>query len=428
MLHLDLSIGWGGAILLVLLGLLVFLILYLRGTFRNKIKYRMKEFPGLEDPNFAFIAGLSTSLPTQARIADFWAEPEAIYAARLEAIRGAQETIHFETFFMTPGRRANEFAAALAAQAQAGVKIRFIADHFGILTLPKKYWQRLRAAGVEVRFFHRFDWKAPLAYLARTHRKLLIVDGKAALVGGMGVSDYWDGMKKIGDVAPWLDCEVRIEGPVVTTLEGIFLQHWIYMGGSSFLKPAPETQPSQGSTVLVTPSDSSYRVSPINTLFYASILAADKRVWIASPYFVLDSNLRSALITTKKRGGDVRVLTVGPHNDKKFVYYAARELYGSLLRAGIEVYEYQPSMMHAKVVLINDHWVSTGSANFDPRSFFQNDELHLSVSEPQLAKKVEHFFVSGFADGQRVAFQDWQARPWRGRLVGRLALFLGWQL
>ena len=430
MVHLNLSIGWSGAFLIITLLLILLLLLYLRGTFRGKIEYRMKDIPDLEDPLFTLtIAGLSTSLETDAELTGFWSEPDAIYAARLAAVRSAQRTIYFETFYMTPGRRAQEFAAALTEQALAGVKVQLIADHFGVITLPKEYWRRLAAAGIDVHFFHRFDWKAPLNYLGRSHRKLLIIDGKVALTGGAGVSDHWDGMKKTGDTAPWLDCEVRFEGAIVTTLEAIFMQHWLYTGGNASLGlEISETDPANAATVLVTPSDSSYRVSPIDTLFYMSVLAAKERIWIASPYFLLEPNLRSALLTMKKKGIDVRVLTVGPRNDKKLVYYAVRDLFGDLLAAGIEIYEYQPSMMHAKVLLIDNHWVSMGSANFDPRSFFQNDELNVSMAEPKLTKKVEHFFLSAFPKSHCVDTLEWKNRSLWSRILGQFALFLSWQL
>lgn len=421
--------GWFTGVILVVL--LILLILYLLGTFRRQVRYRMKNVPSLSEPRFPLaIVGLSDSLLTSGHATGFWVGAGTIHAARLNAIQTAQSTIHFETFYMTPGKRANDFAAAITERAQAGVAVQLIVDDHGVQSMPRKYWQRLRAARVEVRFFNEFDWGAPLDYLARTHRKLLLIDGRVACIGGAGISDDWDGKPKIGDTAPWLDFEVRFEGLVVTILEGIFLQQWSHVGGTADLSSKFFHMTSPGdSTILVTPGDDpSYADPSITALFYTSILAARKRVWVASPYFLPSRDLQEALQRAKKNGVDVRILTMGPHNDKSYVYHAARELYGSLLTAGVKIYEYQPSMMHAKVLLLDDDWVSTGSANFDPRSSFHNDELHCSISEPELAKKIEQFFTVAFAQSQLVSQADWRRRSTRNRILGRLVLSLRRQL
>ncbi len=417
-------------ILIVLLGVLL-LILYLHGIFRHKTEYGIQRVSNFNSPYFAsLLVGLSNSFPTLACITGFWSEPDTIYKARLAAIGKAQCSIYFETFYMTPGYRVNEFAEALCDRALAGVKVQLLVDRFGVMDLSKKYWQRLRFAGVKVRFFHPFNWKDPLEYLSRTHRKLLIVDGQVALMGGMGVSDDWDGSKEIGDTAPWLDTEIQFTGQIVANLEGAFIRHWMYAGGvaSLALNVSNTSAASDSTEVIVTASDSDAKVSPISTLLWMSILAAKERIWIASPYFFLDVNCRKALKQAKYKGIDVRVLTVSSRNDKKLVYYAVRERYEDLLKAGIDIYEYQPSMMHAKVMLCDRHWVNLGTANFDPRSFFLNDEINFSVSESELAKQVERFFLDAFAKSQVIEWGAWQSRPFWQQCLGKLTLFLGWQL
>ncbi len=423
-------IKWSGGSLLVLV-LFVWLILYLRGAFHKEVKYRMTDIPDLEEPRFLLtIMSVSNSLRTYCFPTNFWYEIDAIYSARLQAVQRAQQTIYFETFYMTPGRRADEFAAAIIERSRAGVEVLFLADSLGVKTIPQKYWHQLKAAGVSVRFFHQFNWKAPLAYNIRTHRKLLLIDGETAFVGGMGVSDNWDGMEKTGETSPWLDVEVCFTGQIVIILEGIFMQHWLYEGGVASLRGElfKSASSDDGVTVLVTPSSSPSASSCVCTLFYTSLLAAKKRIWFASPYFLPDSNTKRALLQAKKNGVDVRILTVGPHNDKKMIYYAVREGYGDLLRAGIEIYEHQPSMMHAKVLLIDDAFVSTGSANLDPRSLFHNDELNLSLIEPKLVQFADDFFVHGFKKSRRVEMSEWKRRPLWQRELGQLALFFRWQL
>jgi cardiolipin synthase len=411
--------------------LFLLIVFYFQGAFRDYIDYRAINVPSPNERRFAVALGsLSNSLGTTGRVTDFWFEANEVQPARLEAIRAAKRCIHFETFFMTPGHRANDFAEALAERAAAGVEVQLVVDHHGTKKLPDKYWKRLKAAGVEVRFFKPFSWKAPFDYAGRTHRKLLLIDGKVGLIGGAGISDFWDGQKKFGDTAPWFDFEFSLEGAVVSILEGMFMQHWTSAGGTVDLSvknfdPSPPVDPM----ILVTPGeDPSYRSSSMRALFTTAILAAREYVWISSPYFLPDHQSRQALITAKKRGIDVRILTCGPHNDKKLVYYASIELYGELLKAGIKIHEHQPSMLHAKCLLIDNQWVSTGSANFDPRSFFHNDELDISTAEPQMLQRIEKLFRTGFERSKLVSITDWNTRRLWKRIIGRLVLFVQSQL
>ena len=408
----------------------MWLVLYLRGALHKQVKYRIKDVPDLQDPHFLLaLVSVSNSLMTHGCPVNFWYEIDAIYTARLEAIRRAQRTIYFETFYMTPGRRADEFKAAMIERSQSGVEVLFLADSLGVKTISKKYWQQLKAAGVSVRFFHQFTWKAPLTYNIRSHRKLLLIDEETAFVGGMGVSDLWDGVEKTQQTAPWLDFEICLTGQILVILEGIFMQHWLYEGGVASLKAELfKSAEADGVTVLVTPSSSPSASSYVCALFYTSLLVAKKRIWFASPYFLPDNNTRRALLQAKKNGVDVRILTVGPQNDKKMIYYAVREGYSDLLKAGIEIYEHQPSMMHAKVLLIDDSFVSTGSANLDPRSLFHNEELNLSLIEPKLVQFADKFFTHGFKKSRRVEISQWKRRPLWQRVLGQIALFFRWQL
>jgi cardiolipin synthase len=423
-------IQWIGGVIL-LLAFAMLLVLYFRGAFRKRIDYRAIDVPGPSEERFmAALGSLSNSLGTTGCVTGFWLKADEIQPARLEAIQSAQRTIHFETFFMTPGRRANDFAAAVAERAAAGVEVQLIVDGYGTRTLPKKYWQRLQKAGVEVRVFNPFSWRAPFDYAGRTHRKLLSIDGKIALIGGAGVSDYWDGMKEIGDTTSWFDFEFRLEGAVVSVLEGMFMQHWAFAGGTVDLGAENFHVPRDSDyAILVTPGeDPSYRSSSMRSLFTTCILSAQKRIWISSPYFLPNHDSRQALVRAKKNGADVRILTTSSRSDKKFVYYASAELYREMLSGGVKIHEYQPSMLHAKSILIDDRWVSTGSANFDPRSFYHNDELNITTTDPQLLQHVEQLFLTAFDDCQLVTMADWRDRPLWQRLVGRLVLFFQSQL
>ncbi len=411
-----------GVILIVLLILLI--LFYFRGGFRRRICYNLQNTPETQDLHFyAVVTGLTSSLPSQAEVIEFFVKPEEIYAARQKAIRSAQQSIHFETFYVTPGRRADEFAVAVMERARAGVKVQMIVDHLGSVSMPDRYWRSLRSAGVEVGFFRRFSWRAPFDYNERTHRKLLLVDGQLALIGGAGISDAWDGEGDTGSNAPWRDFEVQYRGPIVNLLEGVFMENWANVGGTLDLSPQIFREiPAQGSVAFVTTGNFSLEDSSLRVLFHVSISAARRRLWIASPYFVPDFYTKKALIKAYKNGVDVRILTMGPYNDKSVIYYAARENYQDLLANDIQIYEYQPNMMHAKAFLVDDQWVSHGSTNVDERSFFQNDEMNISMSDRTLAQAVERFLLESFEHSKLITLESWKQRSVWQQFQGRFGL------
>lgn len=364
-----LTLFWLSIALLIIM-LIAFVGFYLGGAFRDRIVYQVKNAPKPDEPHYAFaLASITNSFITKGIITDFWNEPDAIQKARLDAISQAEHTINFETFFMTPGKRADDFAAALAERASAGVKICLVVDDYGTKDISQQYWKRLRSAGIRVSFFNSFNWKAPLDYAGRTHRKLLLIDSKFALVGGAGISDLWDGVEKGDDTQPWLDVEIRLEGEVIGILEGIFAQHWTFDDGTADLSREKFTierdRKGNLNPILVVPgANPEVRFSPIRSFKYNHIICARKKIWLASPYFLPDRNSTELLVAAKQNGVDVRILTTSKRSDKKPVYYASYEHYGGLLKGGVKIYEYQPSMTHAKLLLIDDLWAVTGSANF----------------------------------------------------------------
>ncbi len=420
--------------LLLLLGTVVLVILahlYLSGNFRRTEAYDLIGMPA-SSPYFAeAIASMSDSLITEGAIAHFWSDIDAIQAQRLELMSQARQLIQFETFIMTPGERTEAFAAVLKQKAGEGVTVQVLADSYGAHSLPSTYWRQLQNAGVQVCFFNPFTVRDPLGYLRRNHRKLLVVDQQTAMIGGAGIADLWDGKDGYSDKVPWYDFEIKLQGAVVGLLTGFFWQHWLSAGGHVDLN---EHRPGRSDAidavpVLITPGeDPSTGDSPNRSLLHLCIASAQTRLWIASPYLLPDRATCEVLVAMWQRGVDVRILTMGPKSDKPYVYYTSRERYGPLLRQGIKIHEYQPSMMHAKILLVDDHWMSLGSANLDPRSFFHNDELNLCVSDGDLIQQVESFFTQGFGESELVQFQTWQQRPLKERLIGRLANLVYWQL
>ncbi|MBE9062507.1 phosphatidylserine/phosphatidylglycerophosphate/cardiolipin synthase family protein [cf. Phormidesmis sp. LEGE 11477] len=430
--------------------------LYIRGAFRWRPLFHIKQAIAPKHPHFPLILkSLTESLATHGQVIGFWDTAAEIQQARIEAINRARHSIQFETFMMTPGKRADNFADAIARKATEGVSIQLLVDTFGTRSLPRKYWQRLRSVGVQIVFFNPFDWRAPANFAGRTHRKLLIIDNEQALIGGSGISDLWDGIEKSDDTQPWLDLELMLVGEAVSVLSATFQLHW---QGHRFKKsgraesqvtivdmdrispvddadPLPSTKKlsrdrQEPSLVLITPGTKpNYRDSSIEVLKQTLIACARKRVWLSSPYFLPNKSTRQILIAAQKAGVDVRILTTSDRSDKKPVYYASYEVYGSLLKAGIKIFEYQPSMLHAKMLLLDNEWVNTGSTNIDYRSFLHNDELDIVTDSSVLRGKIEQVFEKGFAQSKQISLRQWRNRSLlKHRLLGNVVRLVQWQL
>lgn len=400
------------------------LVLYLAGGFQRPSVVSLEVPTDVsEQRRQRLLQGLTSSIAVSGRPTSFWSDIDAIYRARLELTRSATQSIDFETYIITPGRRADAFADAIVERAEAGVRVRILADAFGSRKMPDHYWQRLRTSGVQVSLYRPFDWRAPLTYNARTHRKLLLVDGRKAMIGGAGVSDQWDG-EPDRDRSPWRDLEIALEGPVVTVLEGLFLQNWILETREVGLAVPTAPPASSDEPLLLTRGSFSLQSSNLGTLYHFHLATAQRRVWLAAPYFLPNASVYQGLLDAARRGLDVRVLTMGEKNDKAFVYRASRRLYGPLLRAGVRIYEYQPGMMHAKAVMVDHNRVIAGSANLDARTLLLNDELVVSYRSPWLGDRVEAFFEQSFSRSHRVELEEWRSEAWHEKLMGESALLL----
>ena len=440
----------------------VLLTLYIRGAFRWRSLFHIEQALAPTDPRFPnFIKALSSSLQTQGTVLDFWDDADEIQHARLDAIGRAERTIQFETFMMTPGKRADDFADAIIKKANEGVQVQLLVDSWGTRSLEDDYWKRLRAASVEVVFFNPFDWRAPANYAGRTHRKLLIIDDREALIGGAGISNLWDGTEKSDDTQPWFDIEFLLQGEVIDLLSTVFQMHWrghkkhqrkdqksqnqvtcidtymIHGSNENTSKEdarktdaTDEKNTEEPSTILIIPGTKpSYRSSPIETTKQTLVASARERIWLSSPYFLPNMSTRNLLIEAQKNGVDVRILTTSTRSDKKPVYYASYEVYGDLLKAGIQIYEYQPSMLHAKMLLIDNEWTNTGSANLDYRSFLHNDELDILTNDQRLFAKIEQTFEKGFSQSEQTTMREWRNRSWlKHRILGNTVRLVQWQL
>ncbi len=317
---------------------------------------------------------------------------DQIFPAMLRAVRGAQKTINFETYVYWDSPIAKELAAALAERAAAGVKVNVILDAQGTNKMGSDNLSRLRNAGVKVEKYHSLFWWDVRRFNNRTHRKLLIVDGKTAFIGGVGIASEWMGHAESPE--HWRDNHYQVTGPVVAQLQGIFLDNWLKTRGSVLHGPDYFPALAPTGSYLAQAFKSSPRQGDIDLhlMYLLALASTQKTLRIENAYFLPDDKTREELIAAARRGVKVEVLTPGKKIDQKLVRVSSKRHWPTLLRAGIKIYEYQPTMVHVKLMIVDDIFVSVGSGNFDNRSIRLNDEANLNVLDRSFAAQQTRLF------------------------------------
>jgi len=353
---------------------------------------------------------------------------DEIFPSMLAAIRGARHTINFESYIYWSGDIGRSFADALAERAKAGVQVRVLLDWLGSQKIDDKLLREMRDAGVEIFLFHPLAWYDIARVNNRTHRKLLVVDGRIGFTGGVGVADKWQGHGQ--DADHWRDSHYRAEGPVVAQMQATFIDNWTKVSGKVLHGPdyLPDVAPLADTRAQMFSSSPDGGAESMQLMYLLVIAAATRSIDLASAYFVPDDLTSDALVAAMKRGVRLRVVLPGPIIDTDLVRRASRSTWGPLLEAGAEIYEYQPTMYHCKVMIVDGLLVSVGSTNFDPRSFRLNDEANLNVYDRAFAARQEKVFEQDIARSRRVTLADWQNRPWHEKLMERAAGLLHTQL
>ncbi len=395
----------------------------------RKVDRPLEHLYAVGDPQFRRSMGnlLGAPIVEGNRLADFQNGDE-IFPPMLEAIRGARHTVTFETYIYWSGEIGAAFASALAERARAGVKVHVLLDWLGSAKMEARFLEQLERAGVEVERYHRPHWSNLSRMNNRTHRKLLVVDGRVAFTGGVGIADQWQGRAQ--DPAHWRDAHFRAEGPVAGHFQAVFMDNWLKATGRVLHGPAyfPGLAPLGASAAQMVSSSPTGGSETVHLMYLLSIAAAAKTIHLASSYFVPDESAVQALVAAARRGVKVRIITPGPHIDTAVVRAASRARWGALLEAGIEISEYQPTMFHMKMLVIDGHFVSVGSTNFDNRSFRLNDEANLNVYDEVFAAKAEAAFAADLARARRVSLAEWKNRPWTEKIREQAASLLGSQL
>lgn len=397
--------GWrlGIVIGLAVVGLLLLLV-------QDRATLRVQSPVAATDPRFAeYIASLVGAPVELGDRYEVLRNGDEVFPPMLEAIRQAERRISFESFIYEDGVVGDQFGAEFVNAARRGVDVRIVLDGFGA-SISGESEKRLTDAGVQVVWFNPVrPWTLQEANY-RTHRKVLAVDGQVGFTGGVGLADQWLGNAQSAE--HWRDTHFKVQGPSVRGLEASFYENWIESGGLS----APALDPAQppqedGARSIVVWSNATGGANNVKLLYLLSIAGARHQIDIQSPYFILDESSRWSLQAAVERGVRVRVLTDGEITDAMSVKSASRHGYQALLDAGIEVYEYEPTMMHVKAMMVDGVWSVIGSANFDNRSFELNDELTVAVQDHGLAQTLTRDFEADLEQSTRLDAATWRDRP-----------------
>jgi cardiolipin synthase len=392
----------------------------------KKIRHRITTEFGAEDPEFirtmsdflgpTLLAGNRLTLLNNGM---------QIFPAMLAEIRAARHTITFENYDWEEGSLTGEFAEALAERGEAGVRVHFLQDAFGCVGLHGPSLNRLRGSPAELQIFRRLQFSRGNL---RTHRKLLVIDGRVGFIGGAGIADCW-----LGDADQrhhWRDTHYRVEGPVVAQIQHAFMDNWMQTRGRIVVGNGyfPELPAAGNKLCQVFNSSAAEGADSARVMFLLSIASARRSLRIANAYFVPDNLVIETIADAARRGVKVEIITPSERTDETVVRLVGRERRGPLLEAGVRFHEFQPSMFHCKYMIVDDCWVSAGSANFDTRSFRLNDEANLNVHDRGFAAEHVRVFEADKARSEEITFARWKRRSFRERAIGKAAGLLRVQM
>jgi cardiolipin synthase len=334
-----------------------------------------------------------------------------IFPSMLKAIHNAQKSITMETYIYWSGQIGSQFTEALSERSEAGVKVHLLLDWVGCSKIDKKFLKQMKGAGVHIVEYNPLPWYTLSRINNRTHRKILVVDGKVAFTGGVGVADHW-----VGDADSrehWRDTHFRFEGPVVAQMQAAFMDNWLktqgeLLSGEDYF---PQLQNVGAELAQVFKSSPHEGSENARLMYLLSIASSSKNIFMSNAYFVPDDLSVKTLVSAARRGVKIQIIAPGKVTDTKIVRAASRARWGDLLKAGVEFYEYQPTMYHCKVMVVDNVWCSVGSTNFDNRSFRLNDEVNLNVMDRAFAKQQIEVFEDDLKKSKQVTLQDWQNRP-----------------
>ena len=376
--------------------------------------YTLEDCPEVGSEGFLRACEALTQAPiTRGNRAEILINGDRIFPRLIEGIASARRAVNLLTYIYWSGEIGSRVADAICARATAGVSCRVLLDAVGSVKMDRELIERMEDCGVTV---CRFRPPKPYAIRRinnRTHRKVLVIDGRVGFTGGVGIADEWTGDAQ--DSHHWRDTHVRVEGPVVRGLQGSFAENWLeatgeVLAGEDDLPPL-EPLPDGRSAMQSIRSSAGVGDTDVETLFFLTIASARRGIDLTSAYFAPRPAFLNALADASRSGVAVRVLVPGPHIDKAVVRHTARSVYGGLLEAGVRIFEYCPTMLHAKAMVVDGVWSTLGSANFDNRSFQLNDETILGVQDEAFAGEMTRAFEHDLSRSAEMTLEEWRSRP-----------------
>lgn len=412
-------------VLTVAATLLVVLIIANLTSGEKKIEHKIERLYSSDDPQFTRSMGLLLGPPVVGgNRFEVLLNGDQIFPSMLEGIRSAQRTITFETFIYWSGAIGEQIARALSDKARAGIAVHVLLDWVGSSRMDKRYLRMLSEAGAEVIKYHKPHWTGLGRMNDRTHRKLLVIDGRIGFTGGVGIADEWSGHAQ--DEKHWRDTHFRVEGPAVGHMQAVFMDNWVkatgnVLHGSHYFPEIAAAGEGRAHMFSSSPSGGS---DDMQLMYLMAITAATHSIHLSSAYFVPDKLTINAIVEAAKRGVKVRIITPGKRIDTHTVREASRACWGDLLAAGVEIYEYQPTMFHCKVIVVDEYLVSVGSTNFDSRSFKLNDEANLNIYDRDFARQQTAIFDRDVSRAKRISLSDWNRRSLFEKLLERTVALL----
>lgn len=396
--------------------------------FTPGINYHLSRRMSIHDRNFLYtIQSTCEAALHHGNQVTILTNGSEFYPAMLDAIRLAKRTVHLECYIVQPGRIADQFIEALSERAQGGVQVSIVVDALGSLSFRGRPVERLRAAGCRLESYQGLRWYNLARINNRTHRELLVIDGRIAFTGGAGIADWWacppgasPGKRQSKEKGPWRDTMARFEGPIVAALQGVAAENWLECCGEILTGPEyyPDLQPAGRTTAFVVKSSPSDRATVSRVTFQLLMEGTDETLDISTPYFLPDRALRRALVHVARRGVAISVVVPGHTTDQRWVRLASRRMWGQLLEAGIRIHEYRGSMTHAKVIIADGVWSVLGTTNIDNRSFEHNDEVNVAMCDPEVAARLLDDYRRDVLDSDEVTLERWEQRPLWEKIVG----------
>jgi len=396
---------------------------------QREIERQLTRQYSTDDPQFRRSMGVLLGPPIiDGNKVEVLLNGDKIFPAMLKSIREAEHTITFETYIYFSDSVGKEFAKALSERARAGVKVHVLLDFIGSMKLDINSMEEMKVAGVHLQRYHKPVWWKLTKLNNRTHRKLLVVDGKVGFTGGVGIADQWRGNAE--QAGRWRDTHFRVEGPVVGQMQAVFNDNWtkssgVVLDGTHYFPPLKAAGPHAAQMFSSSPSGGS---ESMLLMYLMAITSAKESIHLSSSYFVPEELTIKALVAAARRGVKVKIITPGAEIDSAIVRAASHERWGPLLRAGIEIAEYQDTMFHVKALVVDSLMVSVGSTNFDNRSFSLNDEANLNILDAEFARDQVNIFNTDWKRARPISLADWENRSWTDKVLSQLASLVGDQL